>query len=506
MQSPEGENMRSAVEHIHVRALHQSFSAEDLYTNFMALLPQLPKLKTVTIVPHAAPLSGHYKTLQDIPGSLLTCIDQLYPRVSAGIQLCGLPSECQKILSDYSCFRDLDLTVDAKWNRERPDDRANFDISCLLRQASLSSLSLRSGAGWQFSSPQHVDSLQKLNLHTLNLYSEEFPNKQNPNHQLLLSSFINFNTLRSLRLQKYWVMRAVLKDLAGTTHNLDKIVIARSRRRDMFCSSFMTDSEYDSMIHFFSTTALENITLRNITQEIAWLTFVGASGSKLRQLSIHVDHNLWLYHGSSHVRFLYDNGVVKHNSRLGVTSDELVKLNMLCPNIVRLGFDLHGVSLTAARRGTLDPLLDFHQLRHLRLVFHPDAEEISHSIQPAPRLRRIAKPHIISLNELALVSGPDLVALFLHLRERKKGYPLETLLYRQGPGKGRKEVTCWWMGAQRIQLSYRSSSIGEAFELREMYEGTKLRSVGTRAVEQIAYNDEIFPGLTSTEIDWCGGV
>lgn len=87
-------------------------------------------------------------------------------------------------------------------------------------------------------------------------------------------------------------MRAVLKDLAGTTHNLDKIVIARSRRRDMFCSSIMTDSEYDSMIHFFSTTALENITLRNITQEIAWLTFVGASGSKLRQLSIHVDNNL----------------------------------------------------------------------------------------------------------------------------------------------------------------------------------------------------------------------
>lgn len=179
-----------------------------------------------------------------------------------------------------------------KWNRERPNDRANFDISCLLRQASLSSLSLRSGAGWHFSSPQNVDSLQKLNLHTLNLYSGEFPNKQNPNHQLLLNSFINFNTLRSLRLQIYWVMRAVLKDLAGTTHNLDKIVIARSRRRDMFCSSIMTDSEYDSMIHFFSTTALENITLRNITQEIAWLTFVGASGSKLRQLSIHVDNNL----------------------------------------------------------------------------------------------------------------------------------------------------------------------------------------------------------------------
>lgn len=62
------------------------------------------------------------------------------------------------------------------------------------------------------------------------------------------------------------------------------------------------------------------------------------------------------------------------------------------------------------------------------------------------------------------------------------------------------------MGAQRIQLSYRSSSIGEPFELREMYEGTKLRSVGTRAAEQIVYNDETFPGLISTEIDWCGGV
>lgn len=48
------------------------------------------------------------------------------------------------------------------------------------------------------------------------------------------------------------------------------------------------------------------------------------------------------------MRFLYGNGIVKHNRRLGVTSDELVKLNMLCPNIVRLGFDLHGVSLTAA--------------------------------------------------------------------------------------------------------------------------------------------------------------
>lgn len=62
------------------------------------------------------------------------------------------------------------------------------------------------------------------------------------------------------------------------------------------------------------------------------------------------------------------------------------------------------------------------------------------------------------------------------------------------------------MGAQRIQLSYRSSSIEEPFELREMYEGTKLRSVGMRAAEPIACNDEIFPGLTSTEIGWCGGV
>lgn len=143
-------------------------------------------------------------------------------------------------------------------------------------------------------------------------------------------------------------MRAVFKDLAGTTHNLDKIVIENPCPGAMSRFSTMTDSEYDSMIHFLSTIALENITLRNITQEIVWLTFVAASGSKLRQLSIHVDYNLWLEHINGRRRHLYGNGIVKLKRRLGVTSDELVKLNMLCPNIVRLGFDLQGVSLTAA--------------------------------------------------------------------------------------------------------------------------------------------------------------
>ncbi|KAI4247902.1 MAG: hypothetical protein L6R42_009474, partial [Xanthoria sp. 1 TBL-2021] len=354
LQSPEGQNMRNAVEYIIVTA-SRALSPSDLYSNFMAVLPQFPKLETITIVPHSTASSGQYRTLRDIPGPLLTCIDYLHPRV----------------------FHGLNLRADTAWNSQRPNDRADVDISCLLRQSSLKSLGLSSGFGWRFTSPQDVTSLQKLNLHALSVSSDEHPEHQTPNHQLLLGSFINLDALRTLRLQQYWVMASVLKDLAGTTPNLESIVINIDHYGGHFASSTMSEPEFNSMKRFFSMTALGNITLRNITHEVPWLVFVAVSGSKLRQLSYHIDYNDWDDIKSSRISNLNGTGPLKFKMELGVTPDELVKLNMLCPNIVRLGFDLQGVSVAAARCGALNPLLEFHQLRHLRLVFHPDPEPLA---------------------------------------------------------------------------------------------------------------------------------
>lgn len=268
--------------------------------------------------------------------------------MSVGIQLCGKLSECQTILADYSSFHSLNLRADTAWNSQRPDDRANVDISCLLRQSSLRSLGLSSGFGWRFTSPQGVTSLQKLNLNALSLSSDEHPEHQTPNHQLLLGSFINLDALRTLRLQKYWVMASVLKDLAGTTPNLERIVINIHRYGGHFASSTMSEPEYNSMKSFFSMRALGNITLRNITHEVPWLEFVAASGPKLRQLSYHIDYNDWDDIKSSRMSNLNGTGPLKFKMELSVTPDELIKLNMLCPNIVRLGFDLQGVSIAAA--------------------------------------------------------------------------------------------------------------------------------------------------------------
>lgn len=106
---------------------------------------------------------------------------------------------------------------------------------------------------------------------------------------------------------------------------------------------------------------------------------------------------------------------------------------------------------------------------------------------------RATPPYTFSSEELELVSGPDLVELFLHLHDRKKGNSLETLLYRHRTERGTEDVMVWWMGGRRILLSYRYN--GERFEVREMYEGRKLRSMRKRAVERgTVLSDEFFPG------------
>ena len=45
---------------------------------------------------------------------------------------------------------------------------------------------------------------------------------------------------------------------------------------------------------------------------------------------------------------LNGTGPLEFQKELGVTPDELVKLNIRCPNIVRLGFELQGMRVAAA--------------------------------------------------------------------------------------------------------------------------------------------------------------
>lgn len=117
----------------------------------------------------------------------------------------------------------------------------------------------------------------------------------------------------------------------------------------------MDDSQFNVMQDLFSSTKFCEIAFHNFCQALPWLDLVSNSGSTLRQLSIYteVDHWAWArstnkseakslllsFKDSSYVQYL------QLDEKPGFTYVKLLRLSSLCPNIEKLGFDIHGMEL-----------------------------------------------------------------------------------------------------------------------------------------------------------------
>ncbi|KAI4196954.1 MAG: hypothetical protein LQ350_006207 [Teloschistes chrysophthalmus] len=205
----------------------------------------------------------------------------------------------------------------------------------------------------------------------------------------------------------------------------------------------MNDSQFSVMQALFSSAKLREISFHNFSQALPWLDLVSNSGSTLQQLSMHT----WPYHwGWAHFRRLppksgpvpswrdpqiryleldeqsgstYGIQYLQLDQQPGFTYAELLRLSSLCPNIEKLGFDIHGMGVEDAHSTYLNALAAFPKLRHLILFFHP--------IPPAEEVD--GRDARWSLQETPLPADA-LLDLFHGLNNRKRGTMVESITYR----------------------------------------------------------------------------
>ncbi|KAI4093851.1 MAG: hypothetical protein LQ344_002589 [Seirophora lacunosa] len=346
--------------------------------------------------------------------------------------------------------------------------RQVLDLGLIVSQTSLTRLSVTDDHRWCFIAPESPPALP-LALQELCLEGQESAIDP-PNYQILLN-YLDLQALKVLGIKGTWLVAAVLEDLRGEVPNLEVIRLDGGQYPLRYLSNDMIKNEYDSISRFFDRTRLCNISIHNITQDVLNLDFVSASGPALRRLAIHVTDDYW--------NFLPDRSIPSSGVRaLSATQDHLGELNSMCPNIERLGLDVSGLTVAEARHGPLDSLLRFRRLRHLHLFFHPPE-----GTRESPC-------------KLTLLSGLDLVQLFLHLHDHNPVVKLETLLYRHT--RSEEECMVWHTGQRRLLLSYRYDVLKRpdpAMEVREIYEGTRLVRTWKQLMEKgMIFDEKTFPG------------
>ncbi|KAL9581472.1 MAG: hypothetical protein Q9212_003875 [Teloschistes hypoglaucus] len=243
----------------------------------------------------------------------------------------------------------------------------------------------------------------------------------------------------------------------------------------------MNDSQFSVMQDLFSSAKLCEISFHNYNQALPWLDLVSNSGSTLQQLSMHTSPYHWgwaqqhqlppkldKYPGST-----YDAQYLQLDHQPGFTYVELLRLSSLCPNIEKLGFDIHGMGIKDAHSTYLNALAAFARLRHLTLFFHPIYAADDAHRPPASKYDRILKE---------IPNPAEALLDFFHgLNNRKRGTMVESITYR-AHGKYEdpwKMCTLWNMGGRGGQegkgrVLMVSSGDSQRMEMTEMYEGRKV--------------------------------
>ncbi|CAO1597459.1 hypothetical protein XANCAGTX0491_001266 [Xanthoria calcicola] len=344
LQSPSGEHIVHCVEQIDITAGSRSFCADDLFLEFMAMLPQFLKLRTIRIMPysiisHLTPLSGRYEGVRYVPSALLAAISDLYPRVDIDLELCGLVHDCRRILKDCPNIRAFDFTG-------IPGDYipGTREVASVEKQLSFTKLSVRLQSLRSFFPPQSDAGFQAMCLEELYLDNHDHPDRPSPNKGLSLCHFVDLDTLRVLRLQGHNLIVSVLDELSNSSHKLESVSIDGGKRPPS------RSPYYDLILRFFTSARLREITIQNLGPRVPWLDCISNSGSGLLQLAIHATDRYW--------RQVTPQSVAESGFgttlKLDVTQKELWRLVTICPSIQRLGIDLPRVELAVELLGYIE--------------------------------------------------------------------------------------------------------------------------------------------------------
>ncbi|KAL8689502.1 MAG: hypothetical protein Q9218_004841 [Villophora microphyllina] len=161
--------------------------------------------------------------------------------------------------------------------------------------------------------------------------------------------FLDGENLEVLLVHDFELIASFLQDLDGKMPHLKTVRFFATNHSDADkFEDFVHDSQYTPIMDFFAKTALHEST----TADDSHREFLPRQPPEFAQSP-----------KKAHLR---------QHPKPGFTAKELLSLADLCPNIEKLGFDIHVLTVKQARSGSLKALAAFPKLRHLRLFFHPD--------------------------------------------------------------------------------------------------------------------------------------
>lgn len=286
---------------------------------------------------------------------MLQAVDKRTPRVSLEIDLWGSISECISVLKTVSCLRACHLNLQQSITplsdgHAIPEE--NFSVECLQNQTTFDSISLSVPNEWPTVSPKGTLGFHPLQLKEIEI---EFAVKVRP----AARGFVDGKNLEILSIYGFDLITSFLEGFENKLPSLKTVRFFPSKHHGVTgqFEEFVHDSHYTQIMGFFSKTALQEIGLHNFTQKMPWLDMLSVSAYSLRQLTIHTKSSCW-----ESVRTVDPNvprqppelinspnkAHLQVHPKPVLTAAELYRLASLCPNLERLGFDVHAMTVKQA--------------------------------------------------------------------------------------------------------------------------------------------------------------
>lgn len=299
------------------------------------------------------------------PLCVYQAIEALYPRIVLDLSLLGDAKDCEKTLSSLSCLRFCKISM---YSTNMLLPMQTFSLESFHKQANFESLALVGSSAFCIALLGDPNTLSPLRLQELRLSDKiSCDGKTQP------ADYFDLDTICTLSLRGFQQFTSVWQQSYNTMPNLKSINLFGVEHSDTGnFAHIMNDSQFSVMQALFSSAKLREISFHNFSQALPWLDLVSNSGSTLQQLSMHT----WPYHwGWAHFRRLppksgpvpswrdpqiryleldeqsgstYGIQYLQLDQQPGFTYAELLRLSSLCPNIEKLGFDIHGMGVEDA--------------------------------------------------------------------------------------------------------------------------------------------------------------
>ncbi|KAL8686456.1 MAG: hypothetical protein Q9224_005442 [Gallowayella concinna] len=329
------DSIRPAIEHINIAADHpvknNEFAGDrsprmikENYERIVKLLPQLPRLKSIRILPGP-----------DVSAYLIREIDE-FP-----LQM-DLDSDCRRgtsyfeaLMTKTRCLRKIE--VRPVFDRDEPRLAMR-----LLAKQKLSSFRFTSDQRW----PYDMTCPTKVHLKEVFIDSATTPHLEQA--KLFFDGFLKLEVLRVLSLRGIELIASVLENLRGRTPNLKVIRLNASLDGSDEDPIILSEHQYKHIRAFLSLPGLEEIGLYNFIQEFPWSDLLSVSAPTLRQLTTHLKPWLWKPRWANRISSSTGHHHLQVKKVFDTSLVELQDIGAICPLIVRLGIDTSKLNMAKA--------------------------------------------------------------------------------------------------------------------------------------------------------------